>query len=109
MEDHTPPQPPDSGIGLDHVSIRSGLIAANLVDSWRQAQALLQPIQEIWLCDGLDGSAHPTRTHHEGKPLGQVAQHLERRAPGADDHGRTELDNRDSCCAERRSYLLATS
>jgi hypothetical protein len=44
--------------------------------------------------DRLAPGSHPRRRDHHREDLGQVTKHLERDRPGADDHRRTELDDR---------------
>jgi len=53
-------------------------------------------VQDVANRDGLDAGLHPDRCGHHRQPLGEVAQHLERRAAAPDDHGRLEHRRRDT-------------
>ena len=56
--------------------------------------------------DRLDARVDPPRADHHGHALGEVADHLEREAAGADDHGGAELRDGHAGLAQRVAGLL---
>ena len=100
-------RPRADGVRRDHFAIRRDVGAADLVYAGRDVYRADQVAGHVGRGDGLDRGADPAWADHERKPLGEVPQHLERDAAGAQHDRCTELDNRNSSTCERRADLLA--
>ena len=57
--------------------------------------------------DRLGLRPHPARRDHDGQPLDEGSDHLERQAPGAEDDRGAELDGRDAGSGQQAADLLA--
>jgi hypothetical protein len=55
-----------------------------------------QVVEHVADGDGLDAGVDPAGTHHDRHALGEVADHLERERPGADDDRGAELGDGDT-------------
>ncbi|CAM5717055.1 hypothetical protein SALBM217S_02633 [Streptomyces griseoloalbus] len=91
--DDPPAQTGDLGVAAHHVAVRQHVRAADVegpVDVGRHRGRGDQVAQHVAHRDGLGTGVHPAGRDHHGQPLGQIAQHLERRRPRADDDGRPQ-------------------
>ena len=80
--------------GLDRVAVHELAVAVDVgtadveraVHLGRHVGGADQVVQHVAHRDRLDEAPHPARGGHVGQHLGEVADHLERRRPRADDH-----------------------
>src|SRR5581483_10640887 len=106
VDDEAATEPARLRVRLDHVAICRHLVAAELVHARRDRHGAFEVVEKVTLTDGLDACAHPTRTHHERKTLGEVPEHLERDAARADDDRSPKLDDRYPSRSEQGTDLL---
>ena len=98
------------GIAEHHLAVGEHVGAADLHHSSRARGRLEggdQVLEEVVDGDGLHAREHPLRADHHRQTLGEVADHLERDAAGADHHGGAELGDRHAGLAQRLAGLLA--
>ena len=99
----------DAGVRPHHVAVREDVGTADLDDArhlW-VVQRADEVVEHVGDPDRLAARRHPTRRDHDRQALGQVAQDLERRAAGPDDHSRPELGDRHAVCGELGARLVA--
>jgi hypothetical protein len=90
--------------------IRDDVGAADLegpAGRFRDAEALHEVIEGVVDGNRLAGGADPARRDEDRQAFREVAQDLERRRAGADDHGGTECRQRHRPGAEDRLHLTA--
>jgi hypothetical protein len=91
--DHQAPQAAQPGVRSHHVAIGQHVGATDLDDA-RDLGVVGRPdqvVEHVADADGLAARGHPAGGDHDGQPLGEMAEDLERGAAGADDHGGAEL------------------
>ena len=109
-QDDAPGQPGDGGVALHHVAVGEHVGAADAeaaVDVGRHARAADEIAQHVADGDRLDAGLHPARGDHDREPFGDVAEHLERRRAGPQDHRRLEHRRRDAAREQDLADLLA--
>ena len=83
---------------LDHAAIGGDVGPADLDDRAALLERGLEPGDEVGehVVDGdrLRGRVDPSRHDHRRQPVHEIGEHRERRAVGAHDHGRAELEQR---------------
>ena len=105
-----PPKTPSTRVAEHHLPVGEHVGAAHLdhaTGALRHVERRHQVLQQVVDGDGLHARVHPLRADHHGDSLREVADHLERDAAGADDHGGTELGDRHARLAQRLTRLLA--
>ena len=81
------------GEALHHVAVGDDVRAADVeapVDLGRQRRTADQVVQHVLHRDRLQPCVHPPRGDHHRQPLGEVAQHLERRRSAAENDRRAQ-------------------
>ena len=103
--DHQPTQAAQPGVGPHHVAVREDVRAADLDDPGHLGvvERAHEVVEHVADADRLAARAHPAGRDHHRQPLGEVAQDLERRAAGADDHRRPELGDRHAVRRQLRA------
>ena len=97
LDDEAPGEMSHGGVPLHHLLVREDLGAADVegaVDVGRQLRAADEVPQHIPDRDWLDPRRQPLRCDHRRETLGEIAQHLEGRRAGAEDHRRFQDDRR---------------
>ena len=82
-----------AGIGAQQIAVGRGLRAIDVVCAGRHAVGVGggdEVVEDVGDRDRVDRVRRPRRQRDEQKPIADVAQHLERRRPGADDHRRAQ-------------------
>ena len=107
--DHQPTEAAEAGVRPHHVAVREDVGAADLDDAshLRVVQRADEVVEHVGDSDRLAAGPHPAGRDHDRQALGQVAQDLERRAAGPDDHRRPELGDRHAMCGELGAGLVA--
>ena len=107
--DHQPTEAAEAGVGPHHVAVREDVRAADLDDArhLRVVERADEVVEHVGDADRLAAGPHPAGRDHDRQALGQVAQDLERRAAGSDDHRRPELGDRHAMCGELGAGLVA--
>ena len=93
-----------------HLAVGEDVGAADLDDptgACRGVEAGRKVLEHVADRDGLHARVDPARADHHRQTFGEIADHLERQAAGADDHGGAHLGHRDAAAAQRRACLLA--
>jgi len=78
----------DGGEAAHHLGVGQHLGTADVERAVRaggDVERADQVVQDVADGDRLDSGPHPAWGHHDRQPLGEVTQHLERRAAAADD------------------------
>ena len=107
--DHQPTEAAEAGVRPHHVAVREDVGAADLDDArhLRVVERADEVVEHVGDPDRLATGPHPAGRDHDRQALGQVAQDLERRAAGSDDHRRPELGDRHAMCGELGARLVA--
>ena len=98
------------GVAEHHVAVGEHVRAADLHHPARargHVEGRDQVLEEVVDGDGLHARVHPLRADHHRQTLGEVADHLERDAAGADHDGGAELRDRHAGLAQRLAGLLS--
>ena len=105
-----PPEAARLRVARHHVAVGEHVRAADL-DHAAGAPGHVergdQVAQQVVHGDRLHARVHPLRADHHRQPLGEVADHLERDAAGADHHRGAELRDRHAGLTQRLAGLLA--
>ncbi len=110
--DQPPPaQPGDARVPMHHLRVRDDVRPADVErpvhverEHHRGGDQVAQHVPDR---DRLDPVADPPRRDHDRQPLGEVAQHLERRRAGPDDDRRAQHDGRHAAVQQDAADLLA--
>ncbi len=106
VEDPAPVKSAGGRVGRDHLAIRGDVGAADLVDARLHGERADEIADHVAQRDRLDRGADPAGADHEREALGEVAEHLERDAPGAEHDRRAQLDDRDPSTRQRGADFL---
>ena len=102
------------GVHLEQITVRDNIGATYLVDPMPARGVLREPdgchqiARNVVDGDRLAGHAHPARSRHRRKLLNQIADHLERGRPTADDDRSPELDDLHAGRREHSADLVTT-
>ena len=107
--DHQPTEAAEASVRPHHVAVREDVGPADLDDPshLRVVERADEVVEHVGDADRLATGPHPAGRDHDRQALGQVAQDLERRATGSDDHRRPELGDGNAMCGELGTGLVA--
>ena len=100
------------GVEGHHLGVADDVGATDLVDARRHApigDRLDQQLEDVADGNRLASGRDPSRRHHDGEHVHQVAQHLEAGRPGTDHHPRTQLDDFDTGRRQRLADGVAAT
>ena len=107
---HSPAETAGVGVAQHQAAIGGDVCAADFDDA-AFALGLVeggdQVCEEVVDGDGLDAGVDPLGANHNRQAFGQVADHFEGDAAGADDDGGAEFGDGDAAFAQRLAGVLA--
>ncbi len=100
------------GVAVHHLAVGEHFGSGDIetpVGSGGQVECGNEISQYVPHGDRCNFAVDPSRSHHGGQPLGEIAQHLERRTSRADDHARLQHDGRNGGVEENLTHFCAGS